>query len=102
MFLILTFHDSISGCDPDTGTAKLKTIHFPDTTKGTAWSTRRPFLLVLSIHHRDIQPELKGAEAGADIFCDADDRGGQAAADLTGFSQSLACLLYTSDAADEL
>lgn len=73
MFLILTFHDLISGCDPDTGTVKLKIIHFPDTTKGTAWSTRHPFLLVLSIHHRDIQPELKGAEAGADIFCDADD-----------------------------
>ena len=51
---------------------------------------RRPFFLVLSIHHRDIQPELKGAEAGADIFRDADDRGGQAAADLAGFSQSLA------------
>lgn len=34
---------------------------------------RRPFLLVLSIYHRNIQPELKGAEAGADIFCDADD-----------------------------
>ena len=83
MFLILTFHDPISGCAPDTGTAKLKIIHFPDTTKGTAWSTRRPFLLVLSIHHRDIQPELKGAEAGADIFRDADDRGCQAAADLT-------------------
>lgn len=76
--------------EPEGEKAGLKTIHFPDTTKGTAWSTRRPFLLVLSIHHRDIQPKLKGAEAGADIFRDADDRGGQAAADLAGFSQSLA------------
>jgi hypothetical protein len=43
-----------------------------------------------SIHHRHIQPEFQRAEAGADILRDADDRRGQAAADLTGLGQILA------------
>ena len=35
-----------------------------------------------SVHYRHIQPEFQRAEAGADILCDADDRRGQAAADV--------------------
>ena len=47
-------------------------------------------LLVLSIHHRDIQPELKGRKRGQTFSVMQMTEGGQAAADLTGFSQSLA------------
>ena len=44
----------------------------------------------MSVHHRYIQPEFQRAEAGADVFGDADDRGGEAAADLAGLGQILA------------
>ena len=43
-----------------------------------------------SVHYRYIQPEFQRAETGADVLRDADDRRGQAAADLTGLGQILA------------
>ena len=44
----------------------------------------------MSVHYRHIQPEFQRAETGADILRDADDRRGQAAANLTGLGQILA------------
>ena len=43
-----------------------------------------------SVYDRHIQPELLRAEPRADILRDADDRRGQAAADLAGLGQRLA------------
>ena len=43
-----------------------------------------------SVCDRHIQPELLRAEPRADILRDADDRRGQAAADLAGLGQRLA------------
>ena len=73
---------------------KNREIHRKNRTAALKNKHRGPETSVLedadSVHYRHIQPEFQRAEAGADILRDADDRRGQAAADLTGLGQILA------------